>query len=250
MPFVDLLELTGAVALLRLFDVGLDDDLQGAASTGSRSRTCGCAAPGRKASGRRRSASCSARRRASTRSSTIPARTTARRRRLPDNATVRANCIAAGRSGRRQLSAGQPADLGDHRRQRGSRAGNVEELGARRASTARRFLPRLLDRGQLVQDQDRGRDPGDRRRRSRSASCVVNNRSAGLRAGHPHRGGPDRADRGRAAEHRRHRDRRASTSTSPTAPPRPAIGTFGFTWNNTFLRNYDVIVPTAERHRR
>ncbi len=24
-----------------------------------------------------------------------------------------------------------------------------------------------------------------------------------------------------------------------------SIGSFGFTWNNTFLRNFDVIVPTA-----
>ena len=66
-PFADLLELTGAVRFSDYSSVRLDHDVQGRGSTGSRSRTCGCAAPGRKGSGPRRSASCSARRRASTR---------------------------------------------------------------------------------------------------------------------------------------------------------------------------------------
>ena len=28
--------------------------------------------------------------------------------------------------------------------------------------------------------------------------------------------------------------------------PKTAVGTFGLTWNNTFLRNFDILVPTAE----
>ena len=95
-PFADLLELNGAVRFSDYSSSGRRRPSR-PGSTGSRSRTCACAASGRKASGRRRSASCSARRRASTRNSTIPARTTARAPRTSSNdATVRANCIAAG----------------------------------------------------------------------------------------------------------------------------------------------------------
>ena len=36
---------------------------------------------------------------------------------------------------------------------------------------------------------------------------------------------------------------RASTSTSPIARIDTGVGKFGLTWNNTFLLNYDVIVP-------
>ena len=92
--FFQLLELTGAVRFSDYSSIGFDDDVQGAGSTGSRSRTCVSAAPGRRASGRRRSANCSERRRASTRRSSIPARP--HERRTSDNGAVRANCIAQG----------------------------------------------------------------------------------------------------------------------------------------------------------
>ena len=33
---------------------------------------------------------------------------------------------------------------------------------------------------------------------------------------------------------------------SPIGPIETGVGKFGFTWNNTFLPNYDVIVPTTD----
>ena len=109
-PFADLLELNGAARHSNYSTSG-DDDVQGRASTGSRSRICCCAASMPRASARRASANCSARRRASTRRSTTPARSAAR---APT--AVAANCIAVGVPA--AATPNQPAAVGDDRRKR------------------------------------------------------------------------------------------------------------------------------------
>ena len=100
----------------------------------------------------------------------------------------------------------------------------------------------LLGRGQLVQDQGRRTRSRRSTRNTTLVNCVVNERSRGLCAGHP---GQRRADRnlGAAAEYRGDQDQGHRRQPRLSAASRPAFGKFGFTWNNTFLRNYDVIVP-------
>ena len=70
-PFADLLEFTGAVRFSDYSTSGSTTTFKAGAELEARSRTCACALPGRKVSGRRRSANCSAPRRGSTSVSTI-----------------------------------------------------------------------------------------------------------------------------------------------------------------------------------
>jgi hypothetical protein len=106
-------------------------------------------------------------------------------------------------AGQWQLSAGQRPDFGEHRRQPESRPGNLRKLRGRR-----RLQPvlaaALLDRGQLVQDQGRRRDPGDPARDD-GAQLPADRRSRDLRAGDARQW---RADRGRRLppEHRGDQD--------------------------------------------
>ena len=150
--------------LFRLFDrFGiLAHDLQGRRSTGSRSRRS--ASRGNWAQGFRAptSASCSGRRRVSTRRSPTPARPQHAARRFTNDAAVRANCIAHGVPANGSYDAVQRAAAGDHRRQRGFAAGNFEQLGRRRRGQAAAFRGLSLE-DELLQHQGQRRDPGDRR---------------------------------------------------------------------------------------
>ena len=132
--------------------------------------------------------------------------------------------------------------VGDHRRQSGSEAGNVEELDLRRRASARfrGFTTELNWYNIKVKDAIQAR-----RRHATLYHCVVQQRCAGLRqrlalGRHRQRHPDPRAP----AEHRGDQAPTASTSTSPTARRWPAWATFGLTWNNTFLHKFDVTIPT------
>jgi hypothetical protein len=74
------------------------------------------------------------------------------------------------RARQRQLPAGQCADFGEHRRQRESRARNVGKLcGGRRLQPV--LAAALLDRGQLLQDQGEGAIQAIPRRPRCSTAC-------------------------------------------------------------------------------
>ena len=215
------------------------------ASTGSPSRNCASAPPGQKVSALRRSASCSGRSRASTSSSTIRARRISTPRRRRTSRTMR-------RCGRTALPpAFLPAEAinrrtrrsRSRRRQRGTGSGNVEELGPGRCVQSV-FLPRFSVEANWYKIKiDGAIQPVDAE--FTVTQCVVNNDPARLRPGYPFGRRP--ADPGcrPARQYRRHRNRRASTSTCSIRQRISGLGRFGFTWNNTFLLDYDVIVPTA-----
>ena len=147
------------------------------------------------------------------------------------------------RSRQRQLSAGQPADFGPGRRQPEPGSGNVEELGAWGGRTARHCCRASRSRpiGTTIKI-DGAIQPVDAR--VHGHSMRRQQRSGRLRAGHSRERRADEVA-GLPRKYCGHRDARASISTCCTAPRDRPPARFGFTWNNTFLRNYDVIVPAT-----
>ena len=78
--------------------------------------------------------------------------------------------------------------------------------------------------------------------------CVVNNDPAACALVTRRVERQSHSDLGPAPEYRGDRDQ--GHRPQPRLSDRETgFGTFGFTWNNTFLLNYDVIVPTTGRHR-
>ena len=117
-------------------------------------------------------------------------------------------------------------------------------------STARASFRASRSRPIITTSRSRTRSRHRCRRRPCS-SCVINARSDRLRRWSP---APRRARspiiQGLLQQHRRRSRPKDSTSTWPIARRQMSWGTLGLTFNNTFLFNYDVIVPTADRDRR
>ena len=185
---------------------------------------------------RRPSANCSARRRASTRRFVDPCS-------ADQNPTgqVLINCTAQGVPP--GYHAEQHANLGHHRRQRKSEAGNVEGLELRRGLQPA-FIPRFSVEANYYNIKVKGAIQAVNANTTLQ-QCVVSNDANACAL-------VNRTGSGQIANIQGLLNNIAAIETEGLdvnfsyRTAKMDWGTFGLTFNNTFLFNYDVFVPAAD----